>query len=220
MNLPMNVAKSPTCTWMNRGYDESLRKDKDFREYLNAQGKQSLAEFIDNGKCIAPDTIAAWLELEKTFASQELAKSYEKIIPKKFLGTTITASPELDIIADQSPEHRIHHDVVLQLISDATERISETGTRVTCQEVSFHDLTASAQCEVTTKSPIQPRAKALDFIKTLSNSQSLLVTYPSNLDMKIDEKTNQLTTAFTVQMTYIPSRYEAGEIKKLTYDKR
>jgi len=114
----------------------------------------------------------------------------------------------------------MHHDVVLQIISDATDRLSESGTRITCQEVDFHDLSAEAQCQVSTKSPIQPRAKAIDFIKALSDSQSLLVIYPNMLDMKIDEKTNLLTTEFSVQMTYIPSRYEAGEIKKLTYDKR
>ncbi len=40
------------------------------------------------------------------------------------------------------------------------------------------------------------------------------------LDMQLDEKTNTLTTEFSVQMNYIPSRYEAGKIQKLTYDKR
>ena len=34
---------------------------------------------------MAPDSITTWLELEKTLASDELAKAYEKIIPKKLL---------------------------------------------------------------------------------------------------------------------------------------
>lgn len=114
----------------------------------------------------------------------------------------------------------MHHDVVLQIISDTTQRLSASGTRISCHEVRFRELSAEAQCEVATKSPIQPRAKAIDFIKSLSGSGSLLVIYPSMLDMKLDEKNNTLITEFTAQMTYIPSRYEANEIKKLTYDKR
>lgn len=160
------------------------------------------------------------MELEKTLASEELAKAYEKIIPKKFLGTTVTSSPELDIIAGLAPSHRMQHDVILQIISDTTERLSESGSRITCQQVRFNDLSAEAQCQVTTKAPIQPRARAIDFVKSLSNTKSLLVIYPSMLDMRLDEKNNLLTTEFSVRMTYIPSRYEASQIKKLTYDKR
>jgi len=132
----------------------------------------------------------------------------------------VTSSPELDVIASLAPSHRMQHDVVLQLISDTTERLSESGARITCQQVRFSDLTAEAQCQVTTKAPIQPRSKAIDFVKSLSNTSSLLVIYPSMLDMRLDEKTNFLTTEFSVRMTYIPSRYEANQIKKLTYDKR
>ena len=85
MSLPMNTAGSPLCTWMNHGYDTLLRKDSTFRDYLNANGKQSLTDMIDNGHCIAPDSIADWLKLQKTFTSQELGKTYENIIPQKFL---------------------------------------------------------------------------------------------------------------------------------------
>ena len=220
MSLPMNIAGSPSCTWMNRGYDAGLRKDTAFRDYLTSKGKQSLAEYIDNGHCIAPDTIAQWLDLEKSLASDELAQAYEKIIPKKFLGTTITSSPELDVIASLAPSHRMQHDVVLQIISDTTDRLSDSSSRITCQQIRFNELSAEADCQVTTKAPIQPRAKAIDFVKSLSGTQSLLVIYPSMLDMRLDEKTNLLTTEFSVHMTYIPSRYEANEIKKLTYDQR
>lgn len=85
MNLPMSTANSPLCTWMNRGLDQGLRKDTTFRDYLTEQGKVTLTEFIDNGKCIAPDTIVTWLEMQKTFATDELKNAYEKIMPKKFL---------------------------------------------------------------------------------------------------------------------------------------
>lgn len=37
MNLPLSIAGSPACTWMNRGYDVGLRKDSAFRDYLTSK---------------------------------------------------------------------------------------------------------------------------------------------------------------------------------------
>lgn len=220
MSLWLNTAGSVSCSWMNHGYDSELRKDTVFRDFLITKGKQSYLDLLDSNHCVAPDTIADWLELQKIFGSEELWRAYESTIPKKFLGTTITSSPELDIISKNAPEHRMHHDVIIQLISDTSLKINDSTSRVICREVRFLDLTAEAYCEVTTRAPVQPRAKALAFMKALSATQSVLVTYPSALDMSIDEKTNLLKTSFTVKMTYIPSRYEANTIRKLTYDKR
>lgn len=114
----------------------------------------------------------------------------------------------------------MHHDIIIQLISETSLKINDSTSRVVCHEMRFLELTAEAYCEVTTRAPVQPRAKALAFMKELSGTQSVLVTYPSALDMTIDDKTNLLKTSFTVKMTYIPSRYEASTIRKLTYDKR
>jgi hypothetical protein len=205
---------------MNHRYDTELRKDTIFRDFLLSQGKQSFVDILDSGHCIALDTIQAWLTLQKNFGSEELSRTYESIIPKKFLGTTITTSPELEVIAKNAPEHRMHHDIILELISDTSAKLTDSTTRIACNEVRFFELTADATCEVTTRQPVQPRAKALAFMKELSATQAVLVTYPSSLDMSIDGKTNLLLTKFTVKMTYIPSRYEASTIKKLTYDKR
>lgn len=220
MSLPMNTAGTALCNWMNHGHESNLRKDSVFRDYLATKGKQSYVELLDRGHCIAIDTIAGWLELQKSFMSDELEKAYESIIPKKFLWTTITSSPELDVIAKNAPEHRMHHDVILQLLSDTTAKISDSTSRIVCSEVRFFELTAEALCEVSTRPPVQPRAKAVLFIKELANTQSVLVTYPNTLDMVIDDKTNLLKTSFVAKMTYIPARYEAGTIQKLTYDKR
>ena len=169
---------------------------------------------------MAIDSIAEWLKLQKNFAREELRKAYESIIPKKFLRTTLTTSPELEVIAKNAPEHRMHHDIILQIVSDTSLRVSDASSRITCYEIRFAELGADAYCEVITRSPVQPRAKALAFMKELSATQSVLVTYPSVLDMNIDEKTNLLSTDFVVKMTYIPSRYEADSLQKITYDKR
>lgn len=220
MSLPMNTSGTPLCSWMNRGYDKDLRKDTAFRDYLTTKGKQAYVELLDRGHCLAPDTIAGWLDIQKSFMSEELARAYESIIPKKFLGTTITSSPELDVIAKNSPEHRMHHDIILQLLSDTSAKMVDSTSRIVCGEVNFFELTADAHCDVTAKPPVQPRARAVAFMKELSNTQSVLVTYPNTLDMSIDEQTGLLQTSFSVKMTYIPARYEANTIQKLTYDKR
>lgn len=220
MSLPMSISGTPLCNWMNHGYDAQLRKDTAFRDYLVAKGKQPYVDLLDRDHCLAPDTIAGWLELQKEYMSEELARSYESIIPKKFLGTTITSSPELEIIAENAPEHRIHHDIILQLLSSTSAKINNSTTRIVCSEIRFLYLTAEARCEITTRPPVQPRARAIEFMKELSNTKSVLVTYPNTLDMKIEEKTNLLITSFAVKMTYIPARYEADTIQKLTYDKR
>ena len=124
------------------------------------------------------------------------------------------------MIETQAPTHRMHHDVVTQIIADTSTRLSDATTTITCQEIHVHELTAEVLCQAVTKPPTQPRAKALDFVKALSDTQSLLVTYPSVLDMKSDIKSGSLTTEFSVEMTYIPARYEADNIQKLTYVKR
>ena len=220
MSLPMNSTGTPLCTWMNRGFDEKLRKDTAFRDFMIAQGKQSYLEILDRGHCLAPDTIAGWLELQKVFMADELAKAYESIVTKKFLGTTITSSPELDVIAKNAPEHRMHHDIIIQLLSDTSAKLADSTSRVICTEVRFFELSADAQCEVSARPPVQPRARAILFMKELAANQTVLVTYPSTLDMFVDEKTKLLKTNFTIKMTYIPARYEAEKIQKLTYDKR
>jgi hypothetical protein len=220
MNLGMNNTGSPLCSWMNHGYDTELRNDTIFRDFLIKKGKQWLIDIFDSGHCLALDSIAEWLEIQHIYATEELARVYESIIPKKFLGTTITTSPELDIIAKKSPEHRMHHDSILQLISDTSLQINDSSARVICHEIRFVELNADVYCEVMTRPPVQPRAKALAFMKALEASQSVLVIYPNTLDMSIDEKTGLLKTNFTIKMTSIPSRYEEDTIRKLTYDKR
>jgi|GEM_PF-981833 len=152
--------------------------------------------------------------------SQELARIYETIIPKKFIGNTITTSPELDVIARNSPEHRMHHDDILKHLSETADKLGDSSTRIACSEVRFFELSADAQCEVSSRSPVQPRARAIAFLKELGAQEKVLITYPNTLDMTIDEKTKLLKTSFVVKMTYIPARYEAEKIKKLTYDKR
>ncbi len=220
MNLPMNTAGSPLCSWMNRGYDENIRKDTPMRDLLIAKGKQTYLDILDKGGCLAPDTLAGWLDIQKALMSQELAKAYESIIPKKYLQTTLTSSPELEVIAKSAPEHRIHHEIILQILSDAITKIEDPATRIVCSDVRFSGLVSDIACEITTKYPAQPRQRAIEFMNSLADTKSVLVSYPATLGLSVDDKTRTLTTSFNVGLTYIPARYEAGTIQNLTYDKR
>lgn len=220
MNLPMNTKSSPLCAWMNHGNADNLNKKQEFREFVIAEGKQNLIDIQNSDRCIASDTIVQLLELEKKFASIELGKAYESVIPKKYLGTTIDATPELDIIIENAPVHRINHTDVLGTISNATAKLNDKNTTVGCQEIHFLGLNAEVTCKIETRAPTQPRKKAIEFMESLENTGNMLVTYPNTLDMKVNEESKMLTTNFTFQITYIPARYEANRIQKLTYDKR
>lgn len=61
----------------------------------------------------------------------------------------------------------MHHDVVLQLLTDTAISMSDSTSRVICNEVRFFELTADAHCEVTTRPPVQPRTKAIAFMREL-----------------------------------------------------
>ncbi len=218
MNLPINSNGNWLCTWMNGWKDATLKRDAKFREYLIANEKQGYVDLLEQNKCLALDTIAGWLDAQKKYATDELAKAYAEVIPKKFLGNTITSSAELSIIAEKAPVNRMQHDVVLKLLSDTADKVNSGTGNVICSDVRFYDLLAEARCKAITRSPIQPRTLALSFMKELTNTQSILVTYPSTLDLQVDEQTNRLTTEFVVQMNYIPSRFEAVTLQNLNYE--
>ena len=109
MSLPMNTKTGPLCAWMNYGNADTLNKTKAFEEFLVTSGKQDLITLQKSDKCLASDTLAQLFEQEAKFHELELASAYAEIIPKKFLGTTIDATPELDIIIENAPVHRVNH---------------------------------------------------------------------------------------------------------------
>lgn len=223
MKLPLNNNESFICHWMNHGLQRTkpaLLEDTPFREFLKSEGKQYILDIIEKGNCRAIDTIADWFDMQKKYNTEILKKAYEDILPKKFIGTTISSSPELNIITNKSPGNRMHHDIVIHVLSETTVKLSDQNARILCNEIRFFDLRAEARCEVFALRGVQPRAKAMEFMDALDQNDSLEVTYPHLLDMYIDSKTGLLKTNFNVQMTYSPSRYEADTLKKLTYEKR
>ena len=114
----------------------------------------------------------------------------------------------------------MNHAEVLGSISNATAKLNDKNTTVGCQEIHFLGLNAEVTCKIETRAPTQPRKKAIEFMESLEKTDIMLVTYPNSLDMKVNEESKMLTTNFTFQITYIPSRYEANRIQKLAYDKR
>jgi hypothetical protein len=63
--------------------------------------------------------------------------------------------------------------------------------------------------------PVQPRDEAIKFLESLEKTDQLLVNYPSSLDLKIDTKDNILSTSFSVNLVYVPARYESDALKKI-----
>ncbi len=105
-------------------------------------------------------------------------------------------------------------------MSETAAKMTDATSKISCHEITFDGLDATMRCQVSTRPPLQPRKRSLDFMAELEKTQSILVTYPESLDMKLDEKSGFLTTEFSLQVTYIPSRYEPERIKQLTYDKQ
>lgn len=70
--------------------------------------------------------------------TQKLKEAYETTLVKKFLGTTIESSDEIDTILALDPDNRLKHIEVLKLI---IEKIKEGTIRgkntITCGDVKF-----------------------------------------------------------------------------------
>jgi len=70
-------------------------------------------------------------------------------------------------------------------------------------------------CTIKSVPPIQPRDEAIRFLESLEATNQLLVNYPSSLDLKVDTKDNILSTSFSLNLIYIPARYEIDALKKI-----
>lgn len=222
MQLPINKTESFICRWMNHGLPDTLnlKATTEFREFLSSEWKKDILNIIEQDDCRAIDTLVTWLEMQIKYETNTLREAYESILPKKFIWSTISSSPELIMINNKSPSNRVHHDVIIHLLSEAAKKHSDESSKILCREVRFYDLNSEARCEVFAVKGVQPRAKAMSFMDTLNANDVIDIIYPNQLDMYIDSKTWFLKTNFTVNMTYIPSRYEDATLQKLTYEKR
>jgi hypothetical protein len=76
--------------------------------------------------------------MEEKFITEKLKDAYETTLIKKFLGTTIESSDEIDTILALDPQNRINHVEVLKMISEKIQAGSIRGKNsITCGDVKF-----------------------------------------------------------------------------------
>jgi hypothetical protein len=76
--------------------------------------------------------------MEEKFMVAKLKEAYETTLIKKFLGTTIESSDEIDTILALDPDNRIKHVEVLKLITQKVEEGTIRGQNsITCGNLKF-----------------------------------------------------------------------------------
>lgn len=211
---------SAICNWVSWGNTQAIEPSSDFLDFLEKNPRKdlniNLKELLSNKTCLTPDTLSHVLWMQEQFLKEKLKEAYETTIIKKFLGSTLESSDEINTILALDPENRIKHNEILKLIDKTVTQNSIKGkSTVTCWDIKFQWLTTSFSCSIKSIPPIQPRDEAIKFLENLEKTERLLVSYPSSLDLKVDTKNNILSTSFWVNVTYVPARYESEFLKKI-----
>lgn len=209
---------SVLCRWINNWADKDIRKDDLFREYLIEQNEQELVDLVSNNRCFSRDNLVKWFEIEKKFNLEELQTAYRDVLPKKFLWKTIGTTPELKIINTHALNNRMQFHTIFFILDQAIKNTNSGDTFASCSRIAFSELSVQVTCSIETRPPIQPRSKALDLINKISETEGMLVTYPTGLDLTEDKKNGLLKTNFTYDITYTPSRYEEDILNKYDHE--
>ncbi len=94
--------------------------EKNPRTDLNVDLKQLLAD----NSCLSPDTLSHLLGMEEKFLTQKLKETYETTLIKKFLGSTLESSNEINTILALDPSNRIDHVEILRLVAEKVKAAS------------------------------------------------------------------------------------------------
>ncbi len=211
---------SALCNWVNSWNTRKVEASTEFLDFLEKNPRQDLnvdlKKLLADNSCLSPDTLSHLLGMEEKFLTQKLKDAYETTLIKKFLGSTLESSDEINTILGLDPSNRVDHVEVLRLVAEkvkaGTVRWKNT---VTCGDVKFQWLSADMSCTVKSIPPMQPRDEAIKFLESLEETDQLLVNYPNSLDLKVDTKDNVLSTSFGVNLIYVPARYESDILKKI-----
>lgn len=211
---------SAICNWITSGNDRKIEAKTDFLEYLDKNpvpnATVDFKKILTDKTCLAPDTLSHLLRLEEKFLTEKLTDSYSTTLIKKFQGSTLESSYEINTILSFDPSNRINYVEVLRLIDEKIKKWTVRGKNsVSCGGVKFQGLTADMSCTIKSIPPTQPRDEAIKFLESLEMTDKLLVSYPSSLNLNVDSKDNILSTTFPVTVTYMPARYEEEILKKI-----
>lgn len=211
---------SPLCNWVNSWNSRKIDASKDFLTFLEQNPSKNLKidlkKLLSDNTCLAPDTLSHLLGMEEKFMTQKLKEAYETILVKKFLGSTLESSDEINTILALAPENRIKHIEIMRLLSEKIKQATVRGKNtVTCGDIKFQWISTDISCTIKSVPPIQPRDEALKFLESLEETDQLLVSYPNSLDLQVDTKDNILSTSFGINIMYVPARYEWDALKKI-----
>jgi hypothetical protein len=211
---------SAICNWVNSWNTRKIDASSEFLEFLDKNPRKDLnldfKKLLSDNTCLTPDTLSHLLGMEEKFMTEKLKEAYETTLIKKFLGSTLESSDEIDTILALDPENRLKHVEVLRLISEKVQAGTIRGKNtITCSDAKFQWLSTDMSCTIKSIPPIQPRDEAIKFLESLEKTDRLLVSYPTSLDLKVDTKDNVLSTSFNVNIVYVPARYESDALKKI-----
>ncbi len=211
---------SAICNWVNSGNNRKIEPSTEFLDFLEKNPRKDLnidlRKLLTENTCLTPDTMSHLLGMEEKYVTSKLKEAYETTLIKKFLGSTLESSDEINTILSLDPENRIKHNEILRLVAATVKEHTVKGKNtVVCTDAKFQGLSTSFSCSIKSIPPVQPRNEAIRFLESLEKTDQLLVTYPNSLDLKVDTKNNILSTSFSVNIAYIPARYEPDFLKKI-----
>ncbi len=211
---------SAICNWVNSGNNRKIDASTEFLEFLEKNPRKDLnldlKKLLADNTCLTPDTLSHLLWMEEKFMTSKLKEAYETTLIKKFLGSTLESSNEINTILSLDPENRIKHIEVLRLVAEKIKSGTIRGKNtITCGDARFQWLSTDMSCTIKSVPPIQPRDEAIKFLESLEETDQLLVNYPNSLDLRVDTKDNILSTSFSLNIIYVPARYEWDALKKI-----
>lgn len=196
------------CNWVNGGNTRPVDKSTEFLDFLVLNQRGDLRKYIEEDRCLTPDTLSYILRLEEVFATTKLLTAYQTTVIKKFLGSTLESSDEISTILSFDPKNRMKHAEVLRLIAKTIKENTTKTNIIHCGDVRFQGISTNVSCSIRSVPPVQPRNEALKFLEKLEDTKDFIVSYPNSLDLSVDAKNNIMSTSFDLTLIYTPARYE------------
>jgi hypothetical protein len=76
--------------------------------------------------------------MEEKYMTEKLKEAYETTLIKKFLGSTLESSDEINTILALDPDNRLKHNEILKLVAEKVKEGSIKGKNtIVCNDVKF-----------------------------------------------------------------------------------
>jgi hypothetical protein len=127
---------------VNSGNTRTVEASTEFLAFLERNPRKDLnldlKQLLANNTCLTPDTLSHLLGMEEKFLTEKLKEVYETTLIKKFLGSTLESSNEINTILALDPANRIKHVEVLKLVADKVQEGTVRGKNtIVCSDAKF-----------------------------------------------------------------------------------